>query len=44
MSAPRRDQAADELDAWVAEQLARAPRLTDSQRAKVTALLGGGAR
>lgn len=43
MSAQRRDEAA-ELDAWVAEQLARAPRLTDSQRAKISALLGGGAR
>ena len=43
MSAQRRDEDA-ELDAWVAEQLARAPRLTDSQPAKVTALLGGGAR
>ena len=44
MTAARADQAADELDAWVAEQLARAPRLTDSQRAKISALLGGGAR
>lgn len=43
MTAARLDQAA-ELDAWVAEQLARAPRLTDSQRAKISALLGGGAR
>lgn len=44
MTAARLDKAADELDAWVAEQLTRAPRLTDSQRARLATLLGGGAR
>lgn len=39
----RRTDDAD-LDAWVARQLADAPPLSEAQRARLSALLGGGAR
>lgn len=42
MSPAVKPQRTPEREAWIAEQLARAPRLTDAQRHRIGLLLRGG--